>query len=263
LGQVGELLVSGVGLFSGYLGREDLNEKALVKINDHIYYRTGDLVRLDNNGLIYYMGRKDHQIKLRGQRIELGEIESVIMRSSDDITNCLVVKIEHNNVDHLIAYVQTKTDKVHRLRENCLKELPLYMVPSYFICIDRFPLNKNGKLDREALPKHDWSQIFTSLKSRSSLEQSLTDIEQQIMSIWCNLLHIDSIPSIETNFFQLGGNSLVLMRLQHIYQQQFKKSLDIRDLFRLSTITDHAYLIEIKQQPTSLSIWPSLNIMKG
>ncbi|CAF4447504.1 unnamed protein product, partial [Adineta steineri] len=80
-GQQGELLVGGAGVFAGYLGRDDLTAKALIEIDGHLFYRTGDLVTMDNNGLLHYQGRKDHQIKLHGQRIELGEIERCSNRS--------------------------------------------------------------------------------------------------------------------------------------------------------------------------------------
>ena len=87
IGQEGELLVGGIGVFAGYLERDDLTMKALIEINGELFYRTGDLVRIDNNGLLHYRGRKDHQIKLHGQRIELGEIERCLLEH--DIHFCL------------------------------------------------------------------------------------------------------------------------------------------------------------------------------
>ncbi|CAF4271024.1 unnamed protein product, partial [Adineta steineri] len=99
-----ELLVGGAGIFAGYLNQDDLTAKALVEIDGDIFYRTGDLVRIDNNGLLHYKGRKDHQIKLHGQRIELGEIERCLLRTS--ISACVVIKW---NDDHLVAYVQSSS----------------------------------------------------------------------------------------------------------------------------------------------------------
>ena len=100
-----ELLVGGVGVFSGYLGRDDLTMKALIEINGESFYRTGDLVTMDNNGLLHYQGRKDHQIKLHGQRIELGEIERCLLNMTST-SGCVVIKWGD---DHLIAYVQSST----------------------------------------------------------------------------------------------------------------------------------------------------------
>src|SRR6202034_3584519 len=96
--QEGELLVGGVGIFAGYLAKDDLTAKALVEIDGHMFYRTGDLVRFDNNGLLYYVERKDHQIKLRGQRIELSEIERCLLDTS--ISACVVIKWGE---EHLVA----------------------------------------------------------------------------------------------------------------------------------------------------------------
>ncbi|CAF4657150.1 unnamed protein product, partial [Rotaria sp. Silwood2] len=98
----GELLLGGVGVFAGYLQRDDLTANALIEIDGEIFYRTGDLVRMDHNGLLHYQGRKDHQIKLHGQRIELGEIERCLLNTS--ISACVVIKWGDG---HLVAYVQS------------------------------------------------------------------------------------------------------------------------------------------------------------
>ena len=111
IGQEGELFVGGVGVFAGYLRRNDLTEKALINLNGELFYRTGDLVRMDHNGLLHYQGRKDHQIKLHGQRIELGEIEQCLFKTS--ISACIVIKWGE---DHLVAYVQSSTVSENELR---------------------------------------------------------------------------------------------------------------------------------------------------
>ena len=145
--QEGELFVGGVGVFVGYLGRDDLTAKALIEINGELYYRTGDLVRMDHNGLLHYQGRKDHQIKLHGQRIELGEIERCLLNTS--ISGCVVMKWGD---DHLVAYVQTSEMNEEQLRQHCQSHLPPHMIPSIFIVLEKLPLNANGKIDRQRLP---------------------------------------------------------------------------------------------------------------
>ncbi|CAF4860127.1 unnamed protein product, partial [Rotaria sp. Silwood2] len=90
-GEEGELFVGGVGVFAGYLARNELTKKALVDIDGEQFYRTGDLVRFDSDGLLYYVGRKDHQVKVHGQRIELGEIERCLLQASSDVSHCVVV----------------------------------------------------------------------------------------------------------------------------------------------------------------------------
>ena len=126
--QEGELFVGGVGVFADYLERDDLTAKALIDIDGGLFYRTGDLVRMDDNGLLHYQGRKDHQIKLHGQRIELGEIERCLLNTS--ISACVVIKW---NDDHLVAYVQSSDIDEKQLREYCQSHLPLHMIPSIFL----------------------------------------------------------------------------------------------------------------------------------
>ncbi|CAF4254780.1 unnamed protein product, partial [Adineta steineri] len=130
--QEGELLVGGVGVFTGYLGRDDLTAKALVEIDGELFYRTGDLVTLDSNGLIHYQGRKDHQIKLHGQRIELGEIERCLLNITS-ISACVVIKW---NDDYLVAYVQSSDINEEQLRQHCQSHLPPHMIPSFFIILE-------------------------------------------------------------------------------------------------------------------------------
>ncbi len=204
-------------------------------------------------------------MKLRGQRIELGEIESVIMRLSlsSEITNCVVIKFNHNNEEHLVAYLQTTVDLDHNiLRDHCMKHLPLYMIPSLFILLNRFPLNPNGKLDRKALPSSDFSLL---LSSNSTLinDQPQTEMERQVALIWCEILHLNSIPGINISFFRLGGHSLLLMELHHTYQTQFHRSINISDLFRHTTIVDHVRLFKDHQMNIIESKWHSLNITEG
>ncbi|CAF1300851.1 unnamed protein product [Adineta steineri] len=160
IGQEGELLVGGVGVFAGYLGRDDLTAKALVEIDGQLFYRTGDLVRIDNNGLLHYQGRKDHQIKLHGQRIELGEIERCLLNITS-ISACVVVKW---NDDYLVTYVQSSNINEEELRQHCESHLPPHMIPSIFIILDKLPLNPNGKIDRKQLPSPDFS-LSTLLSS--------------------------------------------------------------------------------------------------
>jgi aryl carrier-like protein len=135
------------------------------------------------------------------------------------------------------------------------------MVPSLFVLLDRFPLNPNGKLDREGLPSPDFS-LPLSVNSTVVNAQPQTEMEQQVSSIWSQILHLKAIPSITINFFQLGGNSLLLMKLHHKYQTQFHRSINISDLFRHATINDHAQLLE-EHQETIQPQWHSFHLTKG
>jgi amino acid adenylation domain-containing protein len=265
--QIGQLFIGGDGVFRGYLHRPNSTDDVLVDLpqTKGIFYRTGDLVRIDpTSGALCYVGRNDFQIKLRGQRIELGEIESVIMRLSCDIINCVVIKYDHDHLEHLVAYIQTTEEmNANTLRSECSTSLPLYMIPSFFIPIAQFPLNINGKVNRNALPLPDFTSLMSSYDSSITDEQPRTEIEREISSIWIDVLRLQSIPSTKMSFFRLGGHSLLLMKLHHKYQTQFHQSLDITDLFRHTTIIDHVRLLH--DQPTSMiePEWHSMHILQG
>jgi hypothetical protein len=264
INQEGELLVGGVGVFAGYLGRDDLTEKALIEIDGEIFYRTGDLVRIDSNGLLHYQGRKDHQIKLHGQRIELGEIERCLLNTS--ISACVVIKWDD---DHLVAYVQTSHINEEQLRQHCQYHLPPHMIPSIFILLDKLPLNANGKTDRKSLPLPSFSHLSsTSLTNQGELLTPTNKIEVTIHDIWCDIFQQNQI-SIDTNIFTIGGHSLLLMRLFHRYKTHFHVQTNIFsivDLFQHPTIIGHSELIRQtlnNNQNIDNLTWSSLNLIQG
>ena len=258
----GELFIGGKAVFGGYLHRQDQTDQVLVQLpnEEGIFYRTGDFVRIEpTSRLLFYVGRNDFQVKLRGQRIEVGEIEATIIKVRSDINNCVVIKLNHHNSEHLVAYLQTKARlDADLLREECSKHLPLYMIPSLFVLIDRFPLNPNGKIDRSALP----SPHFSSQTTNEGEEPPQTEMERRVASIWCDVLHLDSIRSTTKSFFKLGGHSLLLIRLHQTYQSIFQQSLNIADLFHQTTIQDHLKLLEV-HRPIVEPTWHSLNINEG
>ncbi len=241
VGQEGELVMGGVGVFAGYFGREDLTANALADIDGHTCYRTGDLVRFDNNGLLYYAARKDHQIKLRGQRIELGEIERCLLDTS--ISACVVMKWGD---DHLIAYVQSSDINVEQLRTHCRSRLPPFMVPSMFIVLKQLPLNPNGKVDRKRLPAPDFLTISASTACDRVHAEPNDDVERRIHLLWCEMLQCSGI-STHQSIFSVGGHSLLVMQLYHRYKTLFDfdtRALSITQLFQHPSIADHARLIQ-------------------
>ncbi|CAF1681923.1 unnamed protein product, partial [Adineta ricciae] len=267
VGEVGELLVGGVGVFAGYLGRNDLTDKALVDINGQLFYRTGDLVRLDNDGLLYYVGRKDHQIKLRGQRLEPGEIERCVLEASSLITSCVVVKWGD---DHLVAYVQSDEISEKELRKHCESHLPSYMVPSLFTVLKQLPLNANGKVDRQLLPTPDFSTLLSSSSSDVNYDQSAepnNELEARIHSLWCELLGLTRIPTT-ASIFSVGGHSLLLMQLYHRYKTMFDfdtQTLTMAQLFKHASIVDHARLLaqSLNVEEYRREQWLPLSITQG
>ncbi|CAF0774859.1 unnamed protein product [Adineta steineri] len=260
--QEGELFIGGVGVFAGYLGRDDLTAKALVEIDGEIFYRTGDLVKMDNNGLLYYQGRKDHQIKLHGQRIELGEIERCLLNTTS-ISNCVVVKW---NDDHLVAYVQSSDINEQELREHCQSHLPPHMIPSVFIILDKLPLNQNGKVDRKQLPSPDFS--LSTLLSSNKCDTPLNQFEEQIHIIWCQVLHSNQNNiSRTTSFFSVGGHSLLFIELYHHYQSVFSfdaHSLSIAPFLQQPTIFQHSQLLQtVTMSNIKVTQWHTLHINEG
>ncbi|CAF4081742.1 unnamed protein product, partial [Adineta steineri] len=238
--QEGELFVGGAGVFAGYLGRDDLTAKAHLEIDGELFYRTGDLVRMDNNGLLHYQGRKDHQIKLHGQRIELGEIERCLLIITS-ISACVVIKY---NEDHLAAYVQSSDINEEELRAHCQSHLPPYMIPSTFIILDKLPLNANGKIDRKLLPPPQFSSIH--LTNSIELLLPTNDIETSIHHICCDIFKLNQI-STDIDLFTIGGHSLLMMQLFHRYKIEFHletNTLSISNLFQYPTIIHHAQLIQ-------------------
>ncbi|CAF1373390.1 unnamed protein product, partial [Didymodactylos carnosus] len=247
IGQIGEIYIGGVGVFAGYYNRDDLTEETLIDIPGvhGKCYRTGDLGRFNENGALMYCGRIDYQVKLRGQRIELGEIENCIMKSSPLIVNCVVVKVHDDKTDqdYLAAYIQTmRKDIQENVRQYCQSHLPSYMVPTIVVLLEQLPLNENAKVDRKQLPKFEFSLQHPN---DDDYVEPTTDDEREIHRLWCELLGVDKISTTK-NFFSLGGNSLLLMRLMNYYQTSFaQQKLNISILFRQPTIQQHAQLVTI------------------
>ncbi|CAF4156926.1 unnamed protein product, partial [Adineta steineri] len=262
IGQKGELFTGGVGVFAGYLGYDNLTAKALIEIDDELFYRMGDLVTMDNNGLLHYQGRKDHQIKLRGQRIELGEIERCLLNITS-ISACVVMKWKD---DYLVAYVQSSDIHEELLRRYCQSHLPPHMVPSVFIILDKIPLNQNGKIDRKQLPSPDF-YLSTSL-SFNKTDTPLNQFEERIHTIWCQVLHSnENHIARTTSFFSIGGHSLLFIELYHHYQSVFNfdaHTLSIAPFLQQPTIIQHSQLLQtVIMNNIKTTQWCTLHINEG
>lgn len=207
VGQLGEICIAG-GLARGYHNREELTEKAFVDnpFGEGRIYRTGDQGVFRPDGSIAYRGRKDSQIKLRGFRIELSEPESCL-RTCEGVTEALVLcRKENGREPYLCAYVtgSGELDPV-RLRQHMGQHLPGYMIPECFVRLDRFPLNINGKIDRKQLPVPE---------GRYSGEPGLPEnvFEERVASLFRKILSLERV-GMRDSFFELGGNSIDLMKL--------------------------------------------------
>ncbi|MZQ80588.1 amino acid adenylation domain-containing protein [Paenibacillus sp. 5J-6] len=239
IGIAGELCLAGVGVARGYFNRVELTaEKFIVdpfKPEERMY-RTGDLARWLPDGTLEYMGRMDYQVKVRGYRIELGEIESKLLAFENINEAVVMARDGEDGESYLCAYV-TSDDELagHGLRAALVRVLPHYMVPTYFVQMEKMPLTANGKTDRKALPAPEDNSLSIGL----TYEAPATPLQEQLAEIWQDILEIRPV-GIHDNFFDLGGHSLKATQLISRIHKQLDIQVPLRDLFRHSTIKELA-----------------------
>ncbi|KSU86850.1 MULTISPECIES: non-ribosomal peptide synthetase [Priestia] len=245
IGVPGELYISGIGLAKGYLNRSELNKERFIKnpYQSGSYsrlYKTGDLARYLEDGNIEYLGRLDFQVKIRGLRIELGEIEAMLCRHKD-IKECLVSATkDKTGDDQLVAYLVTKEEiDLNQVKEFLKSKLPEYMIPLFFVVIEKFPLSPNGKIDRKQLPQPQVEQI----NSDREILLPTTDLEKAIYDIWSDVLGINDF-SINDTFLSLGGHSLKAMQVITKLRNETNLELNISDMLVSKTVHKLSKFIE-------------------
>jgi len=256
IGVAGELLIGGDGLAAGYLGRPDLTAERFVP--DHmqagrLLYRTGDMARYLADGRIEYLGRGDQQVKVRGFRVELGEIEHVLGRQPG-IAVCAVALDRGVGAGdaRLVAYYtgERPESDAGELRHALLATLPDYMVPGQYIRLERMPLTPNGKIDRNALAVPEDRRS----RAASSSVGFRDGIEQALVGIWEEVLALHPI-GIRDNFFDLGGHSIIAVRMMARVAQTFGRKLPLASLFQGATVEAMARLL---RQESAQVEWSSL-----
>ncbi|MCK4260422.1 MAG: amino acid adenylation domain-containing protein [Halanaerobiales bacterium] len=234
IGVAGELCISGVGLARGYLHRPELTEEKFIAhpFNEgERLYRTGDLARWLADGNIEFLGRLDYQVKIRGYRIELGEIQSRLMELAQIKDAVVIDRTDKNGVKYLCAYV-VASDNIDdsEMRTQLSHNLPEYMVPSYFVQLEKMPLNPNGKIDRKALP-----DIEVNVEEKYAGPRN--EVEEKLVEIWAKILDFDKDKiGIDASFLELGGHSLKAIRLVSKMHKVFDVKIPMADIFKLSTI---------------------------
>ena len=305
IGIPGEIYVGGSGVSIGYLNRQDLNRDRFIKhpfTAGERLYRSGDLGRWRSDGLLEHLGRNDDQVQFNGFRIELGEIEAVLSKHADIERAVVLMHLSTRDgveSESLIAYLLASkpvdrieqgnhslnpktdnqnpldtisfatTDLTKALRAHLESLLPVYMVPSLYIMLQKIPLTTNGKVDRKALP--DPSIIRLQEPSNNSLAKPLENaiprnaLEAQLTEVWSQILSVDkpnnekitpSLGAIKTidinqNFFELGGDSLGVIRLSKAIKEKMNCELEVVDLFQYTTIASQA--VFISQQSSVIS----------
>ena len=216
VGVTGELYVAGRGLARGYLGRPGLTAERFLPDPYNPQpgarmYRTGDLARWRPDGAVEFLGRTDHQVKIRGFRIELGDVEAALRKLSGISEAAVIAHQDAAGSRQLVAYVVpsgSATLDGAALRRELTGTLPGYMLPAAFVVLDRLPLNRNGKLDRAALPPPDAAAAGTG----TAYEAPRNDIERTLAEVWQAVLGCGRV-SIHDNFFDLGGDSIKALQV--------------------------------------------------
>jgi len=231
----GELLIGGDGVTRGYLHRPELTAERFIPDAarpGERWYRTGDLVRRLPDGSLEFMGRIDHQVKLRGHRIELGEIESALLRQPGVQQAVVVARPDPLGEKFLAAYVCPQPGAQPQpaaLRQALAQDLPEIMVPATVMVLPQLPMTPNGKIDRKALPD---PRAASGPRSAAAPESQM---ERLIAGIWQDVLGLPSVGTTD-NFFDLGGHSLLVVQVQRRLREAAGKEVAITDMFRLPTI---------------------------
>ncbi len=245
IGAVGELYIGGAGLARGYLNRPDLtaerfvanpfqSEKEKKQNKNTRLYKTGDLVRWQEDGNLEYIGRNDFQIKIRGYRIELEDIEASLITYPGVKQSIVIVKdlpADNSSNKYLVGYYVAENklneeDMFHHLSE----KLPEYMVPNILVHLDKIPLTINGKLDKKALPDPEFTDQDSFISPRN-------EVEEQVCQIWAEVVNLDKDKvGVRDDFFRLGGNSILAIRLITKLNTLYQSRLRVADAFTYRTV---------------------------
>ena len=243
-GDTGEIAVKSRYLAVGYWRAPDATKAAFIADpngGDERIYLTGDLGRMAADGCLTYLGRKDFQVKIRGHRVDLAEIEMVLLDHAGVKDVVVVAYDDPRNEKRLVAYVvqnQTDAQPGDGLRSFMESKLPDYMVPSVLVRLDRLPLSPDGKVDRQALPMPDW----TESKLETNFVLPGNHLQKIIAGIWQEVLQLEKV-GIHDNFFDLGGQSLLMFAVHNKLQGLTDQELSVIDLLKNPTISSLAHFL--------------------
>ncbi len=263
-GVTGEIYLAGEGLARGYWQRPELTAERFVPdrfsgSRGGRLYRTGDLARFREGGLLEYLGRMDHQVKLRGFRIELGEVETAL-RHHEKVREAVVVVSEQDKGEkRLIAYVVNEGEQAATaadLRAWMRERLPEYMVPQAFLMLGEMPLTANGKVDRRALLACEEPESGRD----AEVIGPRTETEAAVAEMWRELLRVDQV-SVEDNFFEAGGHSLLATRMMSQVRKRFGAEVALRRFFEEATVAALSNHIDLAIESMQVLNGPSIKRM--
>ncbi|MBF0411478.1 MAG: amino acid adenylation domain-containing protein [Desulfamplus sp.] len=261
IGIAGELYFAGVGVARGYIGRDDLtrekfipnpfNSRKRLCLGSDRLYRIGDIGRWLPTGDIEFLGRTDDQVKIRGFRIELGEIEAAL-KTFPGVTNALVqLWKDANGMERLCGYlVISNPPSTEEIINFISKLLPNYMIPTFFVFLDKFPININGKIDKKLLPQPQIESVKTDI---GQIEPRNLE-EELLVRVWKKILGVQHI-TIFDNYFYLGGDSIKAIQMVSFLAHE-NHVVEVREIFQNPTISDLARYIRpakivVEQSPVT------------
>ncbi|SMC96263.1 non-ribosomal peptide synthetase [Pedobacter africanus] len=260
-GVVGELCIAGTCLAEGYVNLPELTNEKFITLEQKNFpglrlYRTGDLARYQPDGNIEFLGREDNQVKIRGFRIELGEIEAYLNKEPEIKQAVVTVQKDQSGNTRLIANLTAhqlgslSQENIEQWKDNLRSNLPEYMIPFEFVLLKEFPLTATGKIDRKAIPK---LSHFSDQQTKV-LKVAKTPQEIILAKIWSDALGISNI-SIDSDFFEIGGHSLIAVKVMVAIEAETGKRLPLAALFENPSIEKLAKLLNADEEGIS---WDSL-----
>jgi amino acid adenylation domain-containing protein len=261
-GAEGEIYISGDGSARGYLNRPELTAEKFLPVSPHYnrsymsyiskkIYKTGDLARWLSDRNVEFLGRVDQQVKIRGYRIELGEIENQLLDHKEIKDAVTLLREVEGGEKYLCSYIVSDRElPVSELKAYLSEKLPDYMIPLFFVKVDRIPLTSNGKLDRDALPE-------PSLKAGGEYIAPRDKLDEELLKIWSKILNLGQEKiSIDANFFELGGHSLKAATLVSKIHQKFNIKIKLIGVFERPTIRQLGRYIKDEARESFVSIEP-------
>ncbi len=241
---MGEVVICGIGVARGYVGREDLNKERFFKYNNLLAYKSGDLGKWNYRGTIDFIGRMDNQVKFHGLRIELDEISNVINSYQNIKQSITVVKQDESGDEYLASYfIASEKINIDDLNAHIKKYLTEYMVPTSIMQLDSFPMNVNGKVDKTKLPEPGKEEVKKEVKAANG------KLEEQILEMFKSALNKDNI-GVDDDFFKCGGTSLTVSKIA-MKAMTSKLPITYSDVFDYPTVESLTKLVNERLNDTA------------